>query len=319
MRIGSENRESQVIIQSNQQTDEIEESKRGQRSHRAKKGEEKNAQKGSFFAGDMTNVSEIDKKKKAAQEKALKIVGDVYKTDKVMDDDLKQRQEKIKKLTEQTGEAQAELNKIEENREQLRISKGIPEDSTEEQDLKLLEKRSESMRIGSGVELTEEDNKRLGEIDQKGMTPYQEESLRYLAAGAPYRKEIENNTKAIVEENYIIRGMKQARLQANPMVEASQEADKYKEAAGKEIMGIIMDEVRKEADDKIEEEKKKQEEIQKKEEELKKKQEEQAPQKDVKQVQQQVQLDAQQEVKKIVEEMKLLQEDLKGAAIDALG
>ncbi|NLG03099.1 MAG: hypothetical protein GX567_04630, partial [Clostridia bacterium] len=215
---------------------------------------------------------------------------------------------------------------------QLRENKGIAADSEEQKDLELIEKRNESMRPNSEVTLTKEDQKRLAQINEKGLTEYQKQALEMESYKSVHRKEIDEGKKLIIEENAIIRGVKLERLKSNPILKAKQEADSIMDAADEEIRGMLIDESKKFIDEKHKEEeeaaKKRAEEQEEKEElieEIRKDKQEQKERTEKKKTEglteqvlelEEVKTDVKAEVEDIVDKMNLVIEDIKGAMVD---
>ena len=289
------------------------------------KGKKKNV-----FAGELNGTQDnILLKKQQAQKQALKVVTDTWSGDKKIDDDVKERRERIKSLREEVGNAQKELNEIAEQQEVLRKRYGVDADS--EKDLELLLKSREAKR-NPKVSLTKEEQERLAEIEGQERTEYQNRVLELDSFGDYHRDIISKAKQQIEIENNIIRETKLERLKKDPMLDAQKQADAIEEAADKEILGMLVDEG-KEHIDKEQEEKKEQaaEAKEKKEEQeellAKRKDERKEAEKRAEElaeslpVEQLLDLDKTQEelnreIQNIVDKMKLIEEDIKGAAVD---
>lgn len=300
----------------------------------AQRGSRSSKRGTTIYAGNsrLAQDDPITQKREQARKKAMKVVGDAFAGEQKIDDDLQNRKDHISQLRENMNTAQAAMNQIDEKKNQLRESKGIAADSEEQKDLELLEKRNASLRMGSEVTLTKEDQERLAEIDAKGLTDYQKQALEMESYKSPYRKELNESKNQIMEENAIIRGVKQERLKSNPMLDATQEADSIIEAAEDEIMGMLI----KEGKDFVDEKHKEEEEAAKKKAEEEKEKEEQieAAREDRQEEQERieknktealteqvldldkVQSDVKTEVDDIVDKMNLVIEDIKGAVVD---
>ena len=291
------------------------------------KGKKKNV-----FAGELNGTQDnILLKKQQAQKQALKVVTDTWSGDKKIDDDVKERRERIKNLREEVGNAQKELNQIAEQQEVLRKRYGVDADSEEQKDLELLLKSREAKR-NPKVSLTKEEQERLAEIEGQERTEYQNRVLELDSFGDYHRDIISKAKQQIEIENNIIRETKLERLKKDPMLDAQKQADAIEEAANKEILGMLVDEG-KEHIDKEQEEKKEQaaEAKEKKEEQeellAKRKDERKEAEKRAEElaeslpVAQLLDLDKTQEelnreIQNIVDKMKLIEEDIKGAAVD---
>lgn len=102
---------------------------------------------------------------------------------------------------------------------------------------------------------------------KQGPASYQKEMLELDKNESVYKQTIEDNNKSIVSENAIISGIHLERLKTHDMVDASKQADKIIESANKDIIGMMIEDVKENIDDKFEEN---QEKAEKKEEEKEK-------------------------------------------------
>lgn len=102
---------------------------------------------------------------------------------------------------------------------------------------------------------------------KQGPASYQKEMLELDKNESVYKQTIEDNNKSIVSENAIIRGIHLERLKTHDMVDTSKQADKIIESANKDIIGMMIEDVKENIDDKFEEN---QEKAEKKEEEKEK-------------------------------------------------
>ena len=202
---------------------------------------------------------------------AMKIVGDAFKNELKIDDDLNARREKIKKLQQETGEAKRAINEIEDGREALRDLYGVNPDSKEEQDLKLLEKEVRSKMPGSDIILSKEEREQIAEIRKNGLSEYQERSLDMLESETYYHQTVYEADIEIKTENQIISATELERLKSHAVIDAEKQADAIMDAASDEIVSMLVDEAKTHIDDEAEEkkeqakaEKEKQEEVQEK-------------------------------------------------------
>lgn len=177
-----------------------------------------------------------------------------------------------------------------------------------------------------------------------GTADEKERLLAFEKEGEFYHGIVEQNQRRMEEELSIVRGLKQARLslERQPMQEAQEQADKIRDAASNEIIGMIMEDAKNHIDEvqkeKEEEAKKAQQSKEEKEEQIeaiKQKTEEmkaQAETRDRKPNESdgnmtdlltdeileisQGKTEVQQEIENIINKMNLIEEDLKGAAVD---
>ncbi|MBO5228973.1 MAG: hypothetical protein J6B39_08275, partial [Lachnospiraceae bacterium] len=109
------------------------------------------------FAGNLKFTSDtIEAKRKDAQEKALRVVGEAYDNDRKIDEDLESRRERIREIKDELSAISEEYKRIDGLKEELRESMGIEADSEEQKDLELLEKPY--------FELTKEERERVDEL-----------------------------------------------------------------------------------------------------------------------------------------------------------
>ena len=142
--------------------------------------------KSKVFAGDLNLIDDpVTKKRKEAQQKALKVVKDAWDIDRSIDADIQERRDHYDKMKTLYSEAQDEVLKINDQKKALREQHMVEPDSQEQKDLELLEKRQVCMSGKFNIELTEEEWKRCEEIDKAGLTNYQEQAFPGGTQGSP--------------------------------------------------------------------------------------------------------------------------------------
>lgn len=226
-----------------------------------------------------------------------------------------------------------------------------------EDDKELLRKKALSEDPVTGVQLTEEQQEKVAQLEAKKdrLTEYQERCLEIDAYQRTYEKRNLEIDKELTGCYGSIRATKLERLKYHEMVNAQKKADEVMDAAGKEILGMLVEEAKDHVDEELEEprEEAKEEAEEKAEEEEKieereEKQEELEAQVDAAQVRSEEQealrreakersredadlletmmeagmgnvgnvSDVQSEIKNMLHKMKLLEEDLKGSTVD---
>lgn len=188
---------------------------------------------------------------------------------------------------------------------------------------KLNEENAEHNEILKDIAKEKENIKELYGEDTK---EYKEQLAMLRENEKEYRKKIEDNTKMIYEENAIIRGVKIRRLEQHDMVDAVKQGEVVKEAASKEIIGMLAQSVVDKIDEQTEELEKEKEEIReekiKENKETEKDREEELYEliEDMDKVETQQSSEDMKDIKKslnqIIGELKLTAEDLKGAVVD---
>ena len=233
--------------------------------------------KSKVFAGDLNLIDDpVTKKRKEAQQKALKVVKDAWDIDRSIDEDIRERRDHYDKMKTLYSEAQDEVLKINDQKKALREQHMVEPDSQEQKDLELLEKRQVCMSGKFNIELTEEEWKRCEEIDKAGLTNYQEQALELNKRSIHFREELKEAQKVMKEDVAKIKAIRLERLKSDPMVEAEKNADQIMENASKEIIGLLkqeaidnMDEKQQEAEEKAKDTKEEKKEEEKKLEEQK--------------------------------------------------
>ena len=290
----------------------------------------KKEEKANYFAGNLNQdlfENKLLQKKKEAQEKAMKVVGDAFESDKQIDNDLRERRDKIASLEQENQKLQSQINEISERQDDLMAQYGITADSQEQKDLELLRKKDKWLK-GEGETLTKEEFERVSQLESEGLTDYQKRQREWDAEKKHFQKDIDKNNEEIFLENAIIRGTKLERLKHSPMVKARKEAEAILDASSKEIIGMIMEEAKDTIDEKNKEEQEKAEKLEEKQEEQetfiekqKEKREENEELLENMPMQEMIQMgqlkeEIKQEIKNIISEMKLAAEDIKGAVVD---
>lgn len=283
-----------------------------------------------FFAGNLNRdlfENKLLQKKKEAREKAMKVVEDAFAGEQEIDNELLERRDKIAALEQENEKLQSQINDISKQQDELMKQYGIAEDSQEQKDLELLRKKDRCLR-GGREELTKEEYERISRLESEGLTEYQKRQREWDAQKNHFQSDLDKNKEEILVENAIIRGTKLERLKHAPMVKAQKEAEAILDASSKEIIGMMMEEVKDTIDEETKEEREKAEkleEIQEEKEEFIESQKEKTEETEellenmpMKELVHMGQLkdEIKQEIKNIVNEMKLVAEDIKGAMVD---
>lgn len=247
------------------------------------------------FAGNLKNNQEgtlqdrIAEKKARAQEKALKVVGEVLHGEMKIDESMEKSRQHVKELAEESRELQSGLEDIDRRQEALEKAKANGEIS-EEQYL--------------------QDKK---DLDQERMT--QEQKLAQAQG-------------QIRGENASIRGTRLERLKHHPMADARKQADGIMDAARDEAIGMARQEGQEHIDEEAEKREEQAEEIKEEREEKKELLEKQKEKREEEEAWieelspgefsdlTKSTEDVQKEVQDILRKMNLLDEDIKGAAVD---
>ncbi len=264
----------------------------------------------------------IEEKKKKAQKIAMELMGNAFKRDNDIDREIEQCNERAEIHKKENEEYSMLLSDIKDEEQNLKEIYNVDSDSKEQSDLDLLIKEKESIRHPDEVKLTPEEKAELVKIKNKSLTEYQERMLKLDEEKFELNEKIDENKENI-------------RLKYHDMVDAKKQGDEVIKAANKEVMGTIIDEAKKDIDDKYEDEKQKAEDKAQEEEIIEdriekskeqSKEDEEKLQKiyelkqDILELSKNNNRNSSNDMKKsldlIVAELQLSQEDLKGAAVD---
>ena len=157
------------------------------------------------------------------------------------------------------------------------------------------------------------------ELPEEEMT--EEDRAAQKEALKEYQKQYDNIKNDIMSEIAAIRGTKLERLKSSPMIKAQKEAGEIMEAAGDEIIGMLMQEAKDHIDEEKEEREEKAEEIaEKREEEEERLDKSREKSEEAEAITEMIRKSASNDMKKEIEELldklKLIEEDIKGAAVD---
>ena len=139
------------------------------KENQIKEGQHKKEERTDFFAGNLNQdlfENKLLEKKKEAREKAMKVVGEAFDADKLIDNDLQERKNKIAALEEENAKLQDQINEINDSQNALMEKYGITEDSQEQKDLELLRKKDKWM-MGKGDALSEEEQEKAEKLEEK--------------------------------------------------------------------------------------------------------------------------------------------------------
>lgn len=124
-----------------------------------------------------------------------------------------------------------------------------------EEDKELLQKKELSEDPASGVQLTDEEKERAAQLEAKGdrLTEYQERCLAIHKFQGTYGLRNEKIDAELRGCYATIRATKLERLKYHGMVDAQKQADEVLDAAGKEILGMMIEEAKDHVDEELEE------------------------------------------------------------------
>ncbi len=285
MQIRANENENQVI--------QVSSSARARAQERAGRNGQEQKRNTIFMGDLNVKKDPITQRKQYAQQKALKMVGDAWDVDRKIDQNIQDIRDKLRQLEDEYVENLGYIAEGDAQKEQLRQQYNVAPDSQEQKDLELLQKKADYMRHPDEVTLTEEDRARLKaisgrppetkeevellqrkadaekfglevewteeeeallkEMEGVPLTEYQERCLKIDG----YQKIYETRNDVIKDQiaayNGSIRATRLERLKFREMEKAQKKAEDVMEAAGKEIIGMLMEEAKDHVDEEMEE------------------------------------------------------------------
>lgn len=294
----------------------------------------KSVNAGGFIAN--SRESKLEMRKNNAKKQALKLITDAWKKDQTSAKSMEDMQGLKDKKQAELNDIKSKLKDIENGKEALREEYGVDSQSQEQKDLELLEKYQNNITGSSYDKFSEEEIRRLKELQHTPLTDYQKKVLSLNNAKSEISLEAEKKQYEIQALTESISDVSIDRLKSREMLDANDAADQIMDASNKEILGMLIQEGKENIDDKIEEEKEKAEKAEEKKaeqdervEKAKEKRKEQEEmiegEQDARQLEQDMSLqkqsvsqmdEAQKSLQKILKENHLINEDLKGIEID---
>lgn len=288
MQIRANANENQVIQASSAARDRAQE-----RAGRNGQGEQK--RNAIFMGDLNVRKDPVTQRKLYAQQKALKMISNAWDGDRKIDNNILDIRQKLAGLHEEYVANQGVIAEGEAQKEMLRQQYHVAPDSQEQKDLELLEKKADYMRHPDEVFLTEEERARLKEISGRlpdtqeeidllqrkadaekyglevewteeeeallkelegvPLTEYQKRCLEIDKSQEFYERKNDVIEDQIAAYNGSIRAIKLERLKFREMEKAQEKAEDVMKAAGKEIVGMLMEEAKDHVDEEMEEKK----------------------------------------------------------------
>ena len=207
----------------------------------------------SVFAANLNlDHDPVAQKRKEAQEKAFRLVRDAWENDRNVEKNVNSIKEHYNGLQQENMEYGKELDDIHEDEKVLQELYGVPETSEEQKDLGLLKKRQDYQNH-IGEKPTEEEEKRLAEIDRQGLTEYQQRALGLNGRAAVLKKKINDNKEWMQADVSNVKSILLEKLKSDPMLDAQKAAEEINKAANEDIIGMLQQEALEHIDEKQEE------------------------------------------------------------------
>lgn len=224
----------------------------------------------SIFAGDLgLHGNAVTLRKQCAQRKALKIVKDAWSSDKKIDLNMSDINDKLAQLRDDRNVYTDIIADDDAEKEALQQMYGVDADSQEQKDLELLERKDElgilasdflsietreKLAAAMGVTLlTAEEEARLKELEGQPITEYQSRCLEIAGRQSNFRKAKKDTEDLINIYSTSLHDMKLERLKFHDMADAGKEADEELSSVSREVIGILTEEAKDSIDKALEE------------------------------------------------------------------
>ena len=222
------------------------------------KGQQKAAKqqrKATIFAGDLPlHKDPITLRRQQAQKKAMKFVQNAWNADRKTDQSIAEYESLAQEQKQEIKLNRDKILECRDRKENLREDYGVEKDSQEQKDLELLERRHyPNNGEFADVDFTEEERKRLKELEDEPLTEYQQRCLEIDGEEQIFQIREGKAESALEAYNGAVRSIKQERLKHHEMTDAQINAKEVMEQAGKDIQGMIVEEARDQVDETYEE------------------------------------------------------------------
>lgn len=191
-------------------------------------------------------------RKQLAKKRAMKMIRDAWSGDIKTDMDLDERRDHIKELSTEVSSYNDHIREYKEQKEQLREYYGIEYNEQTEADLELL-KRKKLAANNPDMSFTEDEVKRLKELEGTALEKYQEQTEGLDDALKLYGVKREAAMMEASAESSVITSVKLERLKHHKMIDAQNSADKVNEAASRDVIGMLTGEAQDHIDETLEE------------------------------------------------------------------
>lgn len=197
-------------------------------------------------------------KKTLLQRRALHVVINQLQNDGQIDKEFEGQLDRQNELVKVTGEAQKQVNRLDQLHNELRDSYGVKADSQEEQELLLIRKSKDRTQQLS----TDEWNQLASMIE---LTDYQKEALSLDKIRETWGRIISDGNREICDSAATVEAMSIELLKSHPMIDAQKTAQDLMDAAVKEQISELMDQAKEHVDEQVDEAKEAKEEAAKEE------------------------------------------------------
>lgn len=227
----------------------------GKRNRRAQDPQniKKNVDGRFLIAG--SSKEQIEKKRKLAQKQAMKLVKDAFSGDQATKQNIEDLKAQKAETVAEYQEKMQQIGNISEEKDKLRETYGIAQDSQEQRDLELLEKYQNNKLGIFSDDFSKEEIDRLKELANEPRTEYQKQVLALNGKKAALQSDADLMQQQIMVLTQNQSDAKVDQLKSQDMLKAGDAAEEIQKAASDEIVGMVIADAKEKLDKELEEKK----------------------------------------------------------------
>lgn len=227
----------------------------GKRNRRAQdpQSTKKNVDGRFLIAG--SSKEQIEKKRKLAQKQAMKLVKDAFSGDQAIKQTIEDLKAQKAETVAEYQEKMKQIGNISEEKDKLRETYGIAQDSQEQKDLELLEKYQNNKLGIFSDDFSKEEIDRLKELANEPRTEYQKQVLALNGKKAALQSDADLMQQQIMVLTQNQSDAKVDQLKSQDMLKAGDAAEEIQKAASDEIVGMVIADAKEKLDKELEEKK----------------------------------------------------------------
>lgn len=227
----------------------------GKRNRRAQDPQniKKNVDGRFLIAG--SSKEQIEKKRKLAQKQAMKLVKDAFSGDQATKQNIEDLKAQKAETVAEYQEKMQQIGNISAEKDKLRETYGIAQDSQEQKDLELLEKYQNNKLGIFSDDFSKEEIDRLKELANEPRTEYQKQVLALNGKKVALQSDADLMQQQIMVLTQNQSDAKVDQLKSQDMLKAGDAAEEIQKAASDEIVGMVIADAKEKLDKELEEKK----------------------------------------------------------------
>ena len=208
--------------------------------------------------GGATKLGEdpVAKRREEARRQAWKVVENAWKNDRSVDDTIQSHRDSYAELENRKKGALAAIDETNQQKEALEHFADLGFEQVSIEPVVGEDTDPYAIQKEDLPQIFEEYD-RLAEIHKKPLTGYQKQALELNNYAAGHKREIRRADYGMTAEKQNVSRIKLERLKTHAMVDAQGAADDIMDAANDEIIGMLVQEVKDQQDEKMDEAKEK--------------------------------------------------------------